>query len=711
MPEQYTVEDLGKAFKTKYPGQYDDVLDADLGHAVKAKHPEDYSDFADSKAPPADTLLSSRQAASHSEFEANKPAFEKPGGEPFVKSVLDAPLDVGIGIEKALGLDPMHPIRSTPGAIGGLIHGLLKMGGAEGPMGQLDAVKGLVAAPARAVKAGGEAIREGNFPAAAQAVGEGYVSGKPAADIVGGLANLSKPLVAKAAAEVGKRIEMTAVKPTKPVLDTVTPNRQGQTAGDALIENIYRHNLGGTLTESLGKSDAKLDALSTKLSDALKNDTGSGVDLHKAVDAVEAHFKSPEIISRYAQKIPDIQKAIERQRSAVNLLHEAGAAPDGVADLYHANQFKRGVSEEGSWLNGAKDPELDARGMVANQLYRQLRGDIETAAGPAGPAVKQLNRQMGDILPVKDALIRRIPIAKRNEIVGLKEFIGLALGDKTGFGMSILNRSLKSPKVADWLVRASGEIKPAPEVDVPFIRDMINRDPATGQILMNPSGPFARRGNRIVFTGDPKDLSRLEELRSGPKVVDDARRDPTTGEILMPESPLPTPNLPPGYPKGQPGQGSVKAGNGGASAADLISPSSVIEPKSLSDYFSPPKGKSVPAGGEVAPKPAATPEVPAPTTIQALYSDLGKIREMPAKAKLAQSSNRELSDYVDSIRSAATKHMPDSKVLDATLTRADIAISKGDKVGAAREAENARQILRTEYGKRLAESERKKRGL
>lgn len=41
-----TVEDLGKAIKTKYPGQYDDLDSADLGRRTKLKHPE-YTDYTD----------------------------------------------------------------------------------------------------------------------------------------------------------------------------------------------------------------------------------------------------------------------------------------------------------------------------------------------------------------------------------------------------------------------------------------------------------------------------------------------------------------------------------------------------------------------------------------------------------------------------------------------------------------------------------------
>src|SRR5258706_14300436 len=54
------------------------------------------------------TLIESRRAASKSEFERNKPYFEKPGGA----NAYEMALDFGQGVEKTLGLDPAHPIKS-----------------------------------------------------------------------------------------------------------------------------------------------------------------------------------------------------------------------------------------------------------------------------------------------------------------------------------------------------------------------------------------------------------------------------------------------------------------------------------------------------------------------------------------------------------------------------------------------------------------------
>lgn len=47
MPDNQTVEDLGKLVKSKYPGSYDSINDAELGNKIKAKYPDAYGHFTD----------------------------------------------------------------------------------------------------------------------------------------------------------------------------------------------------------------------------------------------------------------------------------------------------------------------------------------------------------------------------------------------------------------------------------------------------------------------------------------------------------------------------------------------------------------------------------------------------------------------------------------------------------------------------------------
>jgi hypothetical protein len=166
------------------------------GHVLEITGPDDATEeqaiaIAQQRYKPVTpSLMDSRRAASASEANQNRPDFEKPGYAP-LKTVLDAPLDVGIGIERGLGLDPMRPISSIPDALRNL--------GADGGNGILGAVKKAVYDnPVGAVQRGGQAIREQNLPGAAQSVGEGVAAIAPL--VAGSTRVLGKvpPSVAKA---------------------------------------------------------------------------------------------------------------------------------------------------------------------------------------------------------------------------------------------------------------------------------------------------------------------------------------------------------------------------------------------------------------------------------------------------------------------------------------------------------------------------------
>ncbi len=96
-----------------------------------------------------------------------------------------------------------------------------------------------------------------------------------------------------------------------------------------------------------------------------------------------------------------------------------------------------------------------AKQIVADAVYRKVREQIEAAAQNAGSAIQDLNRQMGDILPIRDAVIRRIPVAQRQEILSLKEFLGAAMGNKLGFGLSVFDRTARSPWWSNMFVKGA----------------------------------------------------------------------------------------------------------------------------------------------------------------------------------------------------------------------------------------------------------------
>jgi hypothetical protein len=215
------------------------------------------------------------------------------------------------------------------------------------------------------------------------------------------------------------------------------------------IANIWKNNLGGSLQETYDKARAKLNDLTGQLRTALGANPSPTVDIPGALARTEQTLRAGGVktYSRATQKaIDDFQEELSYWAKNGQL------APNGMADPAAANEIKQVVGERGAWLSQAGrrgvDEDADAKERVANEFYRQLRGDIETQSGqPAN--VKAINKQIGEILPITRAVIRRIPIEARQNVISLPSMVALSHGGPSGAGLFILNQLLKSGQFAN----------------------------------------------------------------------------------------------------------------------------------------------------------------------------------------------------------------------------------------------------------------------
>jgi len=118
---------------------------------------------------------------------------------------------------------------------------------------------------------------------------------------------------------------------------------------------------------------------------------------------------------------------------------------------------------------------------------------------------------------------------------------------------------------------------------------------------------------------------------------------------------------------------------------------------------------SVPAAAEESTtSQVAAPPVPKPvSTTKTLYSDLGKIREHPAKGNTEPTQEQAI-EYIEQIRAAAETHLPEAL---SSVEAAEQAIQAGDMPGFVKAAEEARGKLRASYGERLAADEAARQGV
>jgi hypothetical protein len=258
--------------------------------------------------------------------------------------------------------------------------------------------------------------------------------------LTGGI-NAAIPAVKKGAGVLGERIERALVKATKRDIE------DGFTAA-----NVFKHKVGGTLEQTYVKANDRIKDLSGQLQRAL---TSMGVNGQKQqVDVLDALNKAATAAganpARTVGQNTAMGKAVESLLNELEpVLAKAKALNSGRVDLLTANELKQGLGQLGAWKHdptGRVVSEADkAMETLANSFYDVLKKEIE--AKSFGP-VKAINKQIGELLAIKHAVARRIPVEQRANVLNLGDLIGFGTG---AWGVSLANRVLKSGQTANVL--------------------------------------------------------------------------------------------------------------------------------------------------------------------------------------------------------------------------------------------------------------------
>lgn len=246
---------------------------------------------------------------------------------------------------------------------------------------------------------------------------------------------LLKPLFSSA----GLRIEKAIVKPS-----------QADIKDGFNVKNIFKYDLGGTLQQTADKTHTKITELAGQLRTALGT-VKKTIDLNRVLDSAKKELAQSRaggfgMNTRIAKQLEFLGEEI------------AAVAKDGKVDISDAQQIKRSVGKLGAWQFGTRDPDANALERAANVFYTKLKQVIENVS-PKN--VKEINRQLSELIPIENALVRRIPIAERNNILGLGDIASLipAVG---GFALNpanlwlfALSRFAKSGLGAQGLMKAA----------------------------------------------------------------------------------------------------------------------------------------------------------------------------------------------------------------------------------------------------------------
>lgn len=301
------------------------------------------------------------------------------------------------------------------------------------------AVEGMAAVSKFPKLAGGigRAAIEGAAAGGVAAAQTGSVDEAKKAALVAGGVSSAVPLLAKASRAAGIRIEKWLMGATK--LDRENGFK---------VENVFKYDVGGSVQQTLQKTEKKLNDMTGLLQATLKGSPGT-VRIGNAVLKARQDFMGN----------PQADEALARivQRMEFDLNKRGVQLGKGILNVADANIAKQSVGDIGAWIHSPGGQVVsDADRIteeVANKFYWHLKREIESKA--LGP-VKAINQSLGELMAIRQTAIRRFPVVDRQAALSLGDLFAMSSGKP---GISILHRLSKSGNVANVLVKGSENLR------------------------------------------------------------------------------------------------------------------------------------------------------------------------------------------------------------------------------------------------------------
>lgn len=241
--------------------------------------------------------------------------------------------------------------------------------------------------------------------------------------------------VKKGLKPVGEKIQYTVIRPTlKDVKDGFN------------IKNVDKYNVGGNLGETAVKTHTKLNQLAKELKEKL---TGSNfrVNVNNVLKDTKKRLLGDKA------KTFGLNKGIKvALKDLKDELTEASLNLDGEAiDLFTATQLKRGAGTKGAWAYGRVEPNATAIEKVYTTFYQEIKKAIEKIA-PEN--IKGINKKLSELIPISNAVLRRLPVEQRNNVIGLTDSIGLyaSMFDPKALALIGAKRLSNSGKFGQFLI-------------------------------------------------------------------------------------------------------------------------------------------------------------------------------------------------------------------------------------------------------------------
>lgn len=333
--------------------------------------------------------------------------------------------------------------------------GAVKAGGVALKTGLKSAIKTGVKAGAKAgtLYGAGEAISNNQNPLIGAAEGA----------ITGGLVGGALPAAGSAIVGTAKAIASpftTAIEKLVPTLDkiankvetVITKPSKTDIAHGFKVENVFKYDLGGSLGQSLEKTQFAIDQLVTR-AESLREKSKSVINLNNIINDTAKEISNGKIST-----VGNNSKILKAFKTWVSELEDV--APSGKINSIEAQKIKVALGKMGSWLNGQRDLDSTAMENVSNIMYTKFKTAIENAVDDP-KELREINKQLSELIPINSVLIKRIPIAERNSAISLTDILSAGAGtiNPKAWGVFAVNRLSKSGRFANLVSKSSQKLR------------------------------------------------------------------------------------------------------------------------------------------------------------------------------------------------------------------------------------------------------------
>lgn len=293
--------------------------------------------------------------------------------------------------------------------------------------------------------------------------------------------------------KAGEKIQYAVIKPT-----------QADVKSGFKIENVNKYDLGGSLKDTAQKTQDAITTRVEKLKSLLKPGSAE-IDLNKVY--YETAKKFEKVSLENAGSNIALKNQLDRFAEEMSQLSK-----NGIVDIADGQVIKRAFGAKGAWQYGVPAEDANAIEQVYNTAYNILKTDIETAAAKAGnPGVREINKELSEIIPIEHALIRRLPVVARQNPISLTDLVSLIGGSKLGVPLFILNKLTKSGTIGAKLANVGKQ-----KASTSAIQTLIS-GPGKAQVEAAPTvGEIAAKIPKIPIGLSIQDVSanslKAEEL-------------------------------------------------------------------------------------------------------------------------------------------------------------------------------------------------------